>query len=160
MSVGGYQGQYEFTEQQNQLLGNLASKMAVVGTFLTVVGGLELLAAVVAVAAALRSNFPPDLLARIPADVHNRLPGNSHLWAFAIQGGVAGLLYLLMGTWTSSSAASFRQIVETRGSDITHLMNALGALNRMYTLIYTIVLFVVVMTVLAIVMLLLSAFAR
>src|SRR5262245_61914780 len=137
MAVGISQGQYEFTEQQNQLLAGLSSKMGVVGTFLSVVGVLEVLAAVVAVAAALRSNFPPDLLARIPSDVHHRLPGNSELWAFAIQGGVAGLLYLLMGIWTSSSAASFRQIVDTRGSDISHLMNALGSLNRMYTLIYT-----------------------
>ena len=37
---------------------------------------------------------------------------------------------------------SFRQIVDTRGNDISHLMNGLGALHQMYSLLYTLLVLV------------------
>jgi hypothetical protein len=41
--------------------------------------------------------------------------------------------------WTRQAARSFRMIVDTQGHDISHLMNALAVLNRMYTLIHTLI---------------------
>jgi hypothetical protein len=52
---------------------------------------------------------------------------------------VNGLIYLLIGIWTRNVAASFRKIFDTQGHDIGHLMDALGALNRMYTLSYSLI---------------------
>jgi hypothetical protein len=69
----------------------------------------------------------------------DKLPPDNHLWGIAIGTAVNGLIYLLVGVWTRSAAGSFRQIVDTRGNDIGHLMDALSSLNKMYTLIYTLI---------------------
>jgi ABC-type dipeptide/oligopeptide/nickel transport system permease subunit len=45
----------------------------------------------------------------------------------------------LLGVWTGSAAGSFKRIVDTRGSDISHLMEALSALHKMYAMIYTLI---------------------
>ena len=58
----------------------------------------------------------------------------------AIFTGLTGLIFLLQGIWTRSSAASFRLIVETKGNDITNLMNAIGSLQAMYNQIYLLLL--------------------
>ena len=54
----------------------------------------------------------------------------------AIFCGVTGVFFLLQGVWARSSAASFQKIVDTRGNDITNLMNAVGELRTMYGLLY------------------------
>jgi hypothetical protein len=54
--------------------------------------------------------------------------------------GAAALLCLAIGFWTGGSANSFRKIVETKNEDIWHLMNALGQLHSMYSLLRTIIL--------------------
>jgi hypothetical protein len=41
--------------------------------------------------------------------------------------------------WTRNAAGSFQRIVDTKGQDISHLMHALVSLNKMYTLVYTII---------------------
>ncbi|MGA2624375.1 MAG: hypothetical protein ABSF91_11015 [Bacteroidota bacterium] len=43
-------------------------------------------------------------------------------------------LFLFVGIWTNRSASSFRKIVRTTGQDVSHLMNALVSLNRLYSL--------------------------
>lgn len=52
------------------------------------------------------------------------------------QGGIASLiqaaLALVIGGFTLQAAGAFRRIVDTRGDDIFHLMNALGALRTLY----------------------------
>jgi hypothetical protein len=58
--------------------------------------------------------------------------GNNFLSGLAIFTGVTGLIFLLQGVWTRSSAASFQKIVDTRGNDISHLMDAVGSLQAMY----------------------------
>jgi hypothetical protein len=45
---------------------------------------------------------------------------------------MAGLVFLLQGLWTRSSAAAFQKIVDTQSHDIDHLMNAVGSLRAMY----------------------------
>ena len=61
-----------------------------------------------------------------------------------------GLFYVLMGVWTRTAGASFQKIVDTQGSDITHLMNALGSLHSMYSLIYTLLVVVLIFGVIGI----------
>ena len=45
-----------------------------------------------------------------------------------------GVLLVFIGAWTRSAARSFQLVVDTKGSDIPNLMNALGELSRLYTL--------------------------
>ena len=52
------------------------------------------------------------------------------------------LFYLLLGIWTRSAAASFQKIVDTQGNDIRNLMEGMGALHSMYSLLYTLLVIV------------------
>jgi hypothetical protein len=142
--------EYEFSPDQNALFGALASHMRLVGLFLAVVGVLNILAALVIVVAIYRAKLPQSYVDSVlqkaseasKTDVKaqlDKLPPDDHLWGLAIGGLVNGLLYLLIGVWTRNAAGSFQQIVDTRGHDISHLMHALGSLNKMYTLIYTLI---------------------
>lgn len=45
-----------------------------------------------------------------------------------------GVLLVFIGAWTRSAARSFQLVVDTKGSDIPNLMNALGELSRLYAL--------------------------
>jgi hypothetical protein len=53
--------------------------------------------------------------------------------------GAAALIFLAIGFWTSGSARSFRKIVESKNEDVWHLMNALGKLYNMYSLLRTMI---------------------
>jgi hypothetical protein len=57
-------------------------------------------------------------------------------WSIVGYYAIAGLFYCLLGSWTRSAASSFRQIVDTRGQDIARLMEALGSLHKIYSLLY------------------------
>jgi hypothetical protein len=88
-----------------------------------------------------QASLPEDLkkqagdysLDKIPSD-------NRYLAGVAIFTGVTGLIFLLQGVWTRSSAGSFQKIVDTKGNDITNLMNAVGSLQSMYGQIYLLLL--------------------
>ena len=69
----------------------------------------------------------------------SKLPPDDHLWGIAISNAINGLLYLLVGVWTQGAGGSFKKIVTPKGSDINHLMEALSSLNKMYALIYTLI---------------------
>lgn len=145
---------YEFTTEQNQVIGSLASKMRFVGLFAVVVGVINLIIAVLVVVAIYRDRLPSEWRTRIddslrearerlPAEARDRadlsldnLPANNHLWGIVINTAVVGLFYVLMGTWTRAAGASFQQIVDTQGSDIRNLMNGMGSLHSMYSLLY------------------------
>jgi hypothetical protein len=148
--------QYEFTSEQNTLIGGLANKMRFVGLFAVVLGVVNLLIAILAVVAIYQDRLPAEWKSKtkeyvekarekLPDDVKkqaedyslDKLPANNHLWGIALNLGVTGLFFLLMGAWTRSAGASFQKIVTTQGSDITHLMNGLGSLHSMYSLLYT-----------------------
>jgi hypothetical protein len=87
----------------------------------------------------------------------DKLPTNGHLWGIAINTGVVGLFYLVMGVWTRMAGDSFQKIVQTRGSDISHLMSALSSLHSMYALVYTLLM---VTLLLGLVALLLTLFKQ
>jgi hypothetical protein len=143
--------EYEFSPDQNVLFSALSARMRLVGLILAVVGVLNMLAALVIIVAIYRAKLPQDYVDSVlqkaseatKTDVKaqlDKLPPDNHLWGLAVGGLVNGLIYLLIGVWTRSAAGSFQQIVDTRGRDISHLMHALGSLNKMYTLICTIIL--------------------
>ena len=152
---------YEFSSDQNKLIGSLAGKMSFVGLLAVILGVLNLLMALLVVAAVYRDRIPADWKAKtneyvekarekLPEDVRkqaeqysvDKLPANDHLWGIVISSAATGLFYLLMGVWTRSAAASFRKIVTTQGSDIKHLMDGMTSLHRMYSLLYTLLMIV------------------
>jgi hypothetical protein len=137
------QPQYEFSQEENSLIGSLASKMSFVGLFFVVVGVINLLMAGLLVVAIYRSKIPDTWVNKLPADAKKQveeqagsLPPNNQLWGMTLNLGVVGVFYLLMGVWTRSAAASFKEIVQTQGRDISHLMRALSSLRSMYALLY------------------------
>jgi hypothetical protein len=152
--------QYEFTEQQNSELRNLAGKMRFVGFFSAAFGVIALLTCLLTVAFLFRDRLPSGFRekageylkkaqASLPEDLKqqaseyalDKIPtGHNFLSGLAIFTGVTGLIFLLQGVWTRSSAAAFQQIVDTRGNDISHLMNAVGSLRAMYGQVYLLLL--------------------
>src|SRR5438045_3297930 len=100
------QPEYEFNTEQNRLIGELASKMRLVGQFFLVLGVLA------------------------------ALLGLAQLREGGVGTIVSGILYALLGNWTIRAAAAFRVIVDTEGSDIRLLMDALVNLRKIYSLMY------------------------
>jgi len=144
--------EYEFNEEQNQLIGGMATRMRGVGLFLIIiVAVLNFLVALLVILAIYRAKLPQSYVDAVVNKVSEatrvdmkkqlteNLPADTHLWGIAIGNAINGLLYLLIGVWTRHAAASFSLIVETKGTDISLLMSALSALNKMYTLIYTLI---------------------
>lgn len=116
--TGFQSNQYEFNSEQNRTISGLADAMSVVATLMQVLGlifvifcGLQLTVALQA-----QGGYGP-----------------------AIGLGVPALLFLAFGFWTSSSAKSFRRIVESQNEDIWHLMNALGKLHSLYSVLRTLI---------------------
>lgn len=95
---------YEFDEEQNDLMGDLANRMQWVAYFLLVAGALTGALGLGTIAEG----------------------GIVHI----IQAG----FMILVGVWTKRAAAAFDGIVQTEGSDIPNLMVALGELKKLYTL--------------------------
>jgi hypothetical protein len=148
--------QYEFTEEQNRQIGSLAGKMRFVGLFSVLFGLFALLITLLTALFIFRDRLPAGFREKakdyyqkakekLPADLKeqaeeyslDKVPtDNSFLVGVAIFSGVTGLIFLLQGVWTRSSAGSFQKIVDTQGNDITNLMNAIGSLQTMYGLLY------------------------
>jgi hypothetical protein len=149
--------QYEFSHDQNTQIADLAGKMRFVGFFSALFGLFALLITALTVTFIFRDRLPtgfrtkaesylqkakeslPEDLKKQAADYSlDRIPtDNTFLTGVAIFAGVTGLIFLLQGVWARSSAAAFRKIVDTKGSDISNLMHALGSLRSMYSMIYT-----------------------
>jgi hypothetical protein len=142
---------YEFTTEQNKLIGDLAGKMRFVGLLAVLLGVVFILLTLLSIAAVYRDQIPAEwktktneYLEKVPENLRaqaqkytlDKLPTNDHLWGIALALGSSGLFYLLMGIWTNSAAGSFRKIVTTQGSDVQHLMSGLGSLQQMYSLLY------------------------
>jgi hypothetical protein len=114
---------YEFSVPQDDVIRTLSGRMRFVGIFYVLASGLVGLAGLVMLF------FAP----------------------------LIGLFYLvlltpelLIGIWTINAANSFRLVVDTRGHDIPHLMNALSSLRKLYTLMFWLLVVALVVMVLAI----------
>jgi hypothetical protein len=152
--------QYEFSQQENTQIRDLAGKMRFVGFFSVAFGVMALLTCLLTVAFIFRDRLPSGYREKageflkkakdkLPDDLKeqageyalDKIPtDNGFLTGVAIFTGLTGLIFLLQGIWMRSSAASFRLIVDTKGKDITNLMNALGGLRAMYHQIYLLLL--------------------
>jgi hypothetical protein len=111
--------QYEFTDEQNKQISGLADSMHVAAGLMQLLGLVFVVLCTLATTSAVQAGSgygPPVGL------------------------GAAALLCLAIGFWTGGSANSFRKIVETKNEDIWHLMNALGQLHSMYSLLRMIIL--------------------
>lgn len=114
--------QYEFSAEHNRALNELAANMGTVATLLKLAGVVFLL-------------FLALLL--IPAIRTGELPLREYGPIIGLGAGM--LLCLSIGFWTSSAARSFRKIVESKNQDVWHLMNALGRLRDLYSLLRTLI---------------------
>jgi hypothetical protein len=110
---------YEFTDEQNKTITQLADGMGTVATLLKLLGLAFLVF------------FGLTLYHAVQVQGH---------YAPAAGLGAATLLCLSIGIWSGGAAKSFRRIVETRNEDVWHLMNALESLRDMYGLLRGIIL--------------------
>jgi ABC-type multidrug transport system fused ATPase/permease subunit len=97
---------YEFSGSQNSLIIDLANNMRRVGYFSIAVG---LLASLIGLLMLLNGGF-------------SVLP--------------QGVTAFIIGYWTLNASRAFQMIVDTRGTDVEHLMGALGELRKLYRLQY------------------------
>jgi hypothetical protein len=110
--------QYEFDEKQNSVIEQLSRAMLWIAVPLQIVGILYGLAVVLAIVQAFHDA--------------------SQVFA-AVFAALAMLFFLALGNWTGNAAQSFRRIVTTTGQDVTHLMDGLDNLRKMYSLLSLIV---------------------
>ena len=110
--------QYEFTDEQNKVLGGLVDAMKVVAGMMKILGLVFLIF------------FAMEAIQAANGGVG---------YGPAVGLGSGALLCLVIGFWTGASAASFRKIVDTKNEDIWHLMNAVRHLHSMYSFLRTIV---------------------
>src|SRR5271166_4385110 len=101
--------QYEFTYSENSIIDNLGSKMSFVGLFMLGIG-LFFFASVIL-----------------------RWVQSHHLEVALL---FLTLLFIVVGIWTHRAGREFRSVAETHGKDISHLMEALENLLKLYTLLY------------------------
>lgn len=113
---------FEFDDSQNTVIGDLAKKMRFVGTLLLVVGVFSMLGGLI-------SMFSEGMSALVSL--------------------LSGVVYFLVGTWTRKASDAFNEIVDTEGSDIQHLMVALGQMLNLYRLQYWAVVIILAVVVLA-----------
>ncbi len=103
--------QYEFSPEEGQFFGKLAEKMRFVGLLTSLIGALALLYAAL-------------------LTIGGR--GSAPLLVVC----VAGLLLILIGLWTQKAGGEFLLIEATAGKDISHLMQALANLHKLFALQY------------------------
>jgi hypothetical protein len=169
---------YEFTADQNTLIGSLAGKMTFVGFFAIFAGLINLLMAIFLTAAIYQNRIPqewkdktgqylrevrdklPENL-RVQAEEYSldKLPPNNQLWGITLNTLAVSVFLLLLGAWTRSAGDSFRKIVETKGADVQHLMEGLASLHGMYSLFYSILLILLLVGVVSLVFSLFRAFS-
>lgn len=104
----GPKSRYEFTGDQERTIADLSGKMGFVGAFLLALTVIGLIRVIVA---AIRGNF--DAI-----------------------GAINTLLFGCIAIWTITASGAFAEVVTTVGRDVTHLMDALESLRKMYSLLY------------------------
>ncbi len=110
--------QYEFDPQQDEVIDNLSNSMRWVAAPLWVLGILYAVATVLAL-----------------VQVFSRPESLYALLSFLL----VTLFFLALAGWTVRAADSFKAIAQTRGRDISHLMDALNNLRKLYSMLALIV---------------------
>ncbi len=112
---------YEFDQQQNRVIADLAKKMTGVGVFLVLAGGATTLAAAIG----------------------SRTEQSGALLVLFL----AGLFFASTGVLTFRSGRSFQRVVDSEGNDIEHTMTALAQLDRFYTINFWLVFVCVILLI-------------
>jgi hypothetical protein len=104
--------QYEFSRTENAIIGNLGSKMSFVGLFMLGIGLFFFVSAIV----------------------------RWFKFQYYLEVGLIflSLLFMVVGVWTHRAGREFRNIADTQGNDMAHLMGALDNLHKLYTLLHLI----------------------
>ena len=123
---------YEFTGDQNRLIGDMASKMKLVGLILIFFGFLNLINAILFQILYVQMNNE-----KVPPEVRDQLAqiGTRDRWIITGYLTIVGVVVVFVGTWTRSAGASFSQVVTTSGRDINHVMMGFSTLRKMYSLL-------------------------
>lgn len=116
-------GQYEFSDSENRIISSLAGNLYVVGFYLLLLGV---------------SHLACGLAYGVRAFLVHKETG--HSLAAAVFLGLAALLYFALGVWIRRASRSLRQLVQTQGDDIRHLMNALSNLDKVCAVVAAFVL--------------------
>ena len=97
---------YEFSPEQDKVIGDLGGQMRFVGVFTVVYGAVSLVSMIAAIWTSNRLNidFNP-------------------------------ILALFVGSWMISAGRSFQEVALTRGHDMSHLMTALDKLRNVFGLL-------------------------
>jgi hypothetical protein len=153
--------EYEFNPQQNKVIADLARKMTMVGFFIMLFGGLQMVNGIFSlisfrhpdkvIAAAKNAGVPEEKLKQLEA----ALTADGWLSPAAMAAlsfGIAGFLMLLVGVWTQQAAGGFAGIVRSQGHDISSLMAALEAMHKKYHLMYTILWIVAIASLISLAM--------
>ena len=130
--------QFEFTGDQNQLIGSLGGKMRLVGLVMVIMGFCTLFMAVLI---AVGGQSEAKLKELPPAT----------FWSIVGYYAIAGLFYLMFGSWTRNAGGSFQQIANTSGQDINRLMDALGSLHKIYSVLYVLCIMAIIIFVVLVV---------
>lgn len=139
--------EYEFDDRQSDIIRSLARRMGGVAFLIVALGAIQIAHGLFAsylgyrdpekIAAAAKNNLPPDQFEKFEKSL------GAGGWSPFVMTGLAlaamGLIHFLFGLWTSSAAGSLGAVANTRGKDITRLMEALRSLNKAYGMIYNLI---------------------
>lgn len=149
----GAPSQYEFNEDQNRIIGGLATRMSIVGTVTLVAGVLLLLASGLGVflslgkGSSLPANLPAEVVTAMGSATAQLQQFGDLAWYGALAGLFEALILVALGVFARRAARRFRLVVDTRGDDITHLMGALDAQRRLFGVVATLLVLAVLIGV-------------
>lgn len=103
--------EFEFGAAENEVFGRLATAMRFVGTASIALAVVTILSAAAAGAT-----------------------GGLRALPFVVGEAVGAAVMVVTGVWLRGASRSVESIVTTQGSDVAHLMSAMGDLARMFTL--------------------------
>jgi uncharacterized membrane protein YiaA len=136
--------QYEFTGQQSDLIRGLSYRMSGVGFVFLLLGMLQI---AYGISVLVIGQNPEKLMTQIAERLKvpvEQIPkeqfNQAALTTMALAICLVGFVHFLIGIWTRQSATGFTAVANTRGQDITRLMEALTSLKKMYGLVYNIML--------------------
>jgi hypothetical protein len=127
MTTASHPSTYEFSAPENVLIRQLVEAMRFVAAASLALGALVLILGLAGVLTQGRASLGPAL-------------GN-----FA-----QCLVFVLIGVWLTRAVDAFNKIVESRGDDITHLLQAITELTRVFRLQQTVFVLALLITVLSI----------
>lgn len=130
---------YEFNEEENTIIGRLASRMYWAAVVFLVFGGIKIF-----------EGLQSLLLGVELTDT---------LLRDMVQHFVLSIMFIIMGVLTLSVSQSFKLVVNTEGNDIDNLLGAVRSLTKLQTVVLVLILMTIISTLAVWVPFLLRRFA-